>query len=105
MSNEKRTSASVIGNHNIEKPTIRIIYHMARSGGTLISKCLAVMNNVVLLSEVHPFGNINPIAQANKWFHLLTKKDLSYVKRSGGLTFFDAISLIEERCRKKGNIL
>ncbi|MCQ4321759.1 sulfotransferase [Stutzerimonas stutzeri] len=37
-----------------KKPTLRIIHHLACSGGTLISKCLAVQPNVFLLSEIHP---------------------------------------------------
>ncbi|WP_133468407.1 hypothetical protein [Paraglaciecola marina] len=36
------------------KPTLRLIHHFACSGGTLISKCLAALPNVFLLSEVHP---------------------------------------------------
>jgi hypothetical protein len=36
------------------KPVIRVIHHFACSGGTLVSKCLASMPNVFLLSEVHP---------------------------------------------------
>ncbi|MBT81098.1 MAG: hypothetical protein CL587_11995 [Alteromonadaceae bacterium] len=38
----------------IDKPEIRIIHHMACSGGTLISKCLASLPNVFVLSELHP---------------------------------------------------
>ena len=35
---------------------IRIINHWACSGGTIISKCLAALPNIVFLSEVHPFA-------------------------------------------------
>lgn len=38
------------------KPTFRVLHHLARSGGTLISKCIASMQGVTLLSEVHPRG-------------------------------------------------
>jgi hypothetical protein len=40
------------------KPVIRVIHHFACSGGTLVSKCLASMPNVFLLSEVHPHSNL-----------------------------------------------
>lgn len=40
--------------HEHKKPPLRIIFHMACSGGSLISKCLSAMPNVFLLSEVHP---------------------------------------------------
>ena len=33
------------------RPTLRLVHHMARSGGTLISKCLGCMTGVLLLSE------------------------------------------------------
>ena len=36
----------------------RVIHHMACSGGTLISKCLAAMPNVVLLSEIDPLSRM-----------------------------------------------
>lgn len=45
----------VVESRSEEKPTIRIIHHLACSGGTLISKCIAAMPNVFLLSEVHPY--------------------------------------------------
>lgn len=48
----------VCDKHQKEKPTIRIIHHLACSGGTLISKCISAMPNVYLLSEVHPFTDL-----------------------------------------------
>jgi hypothetical protein len=39
-------------------PPARVIHHMACSGGTVISKCLAAMPNVVLLSEIDPLSRI-----------------------------------------------
>lgn len=38
----------------VGKPTVRVIHHLACSGGSLISKCIASLPNVFLLSEVHP---------------------------------------------------
>ncbi|AMN13159.1 hypothetical protein ACZ81_17175 [Alteromonas macleodii] len=40
------------------KPKLRIIHHLACSGGTLISKCLSALPNVYLLSEVHPHTSL-----------------------------------------------
>ncbi|CAH1552854.1 hypothetical protein [Vibrio rotiferianus] len=45
---------SVCDKYQPKRPTIRIIHHLACSGGTLISKCISAMPNVYLLSEVHP---------------------------------------------------
>ncbi|WP_112478442.1 hypothetical protein [Vibrio variabilis] len=44
--------------HEQEKPTIRVIHHLACSGGTLVSKCISAMPNVYLLSEIHPFTEL-----------------------------------------------
>lgn len=41
------------------KPTLRVIHHMACSGGTLISKCVAALPNVFLLSELHPTSTLH----------------------------------------------
>ncbi len=49
----------VFTQHQPNKPTIRIIHHVACSGGTLISKCLSAMPNVYLLSEVHPYTDLH----------------------------------------------
>lgn len=44
--------------HLPEPPPLRSLHHMACSGGTLISKCLSVMPNVTLLSEIDPLSDI-----------------------------------------------
>jgi hypothetical protein len=41
------------------KPDIRVVHHLACSGGTLISKCISAMPNVYLLSEAHPFSDLH----------------------------------------------
>ncbi len=38
------------------KPTIRTLHHLACTGGTVISKCLASMPDVALVSEVNPLN-------------------------------------------------
>jgi len=60
-----------------QKPTIRILRHLARSGGTLISRCLGAMHGVTLLSEVHPEVRTptNPVAQARDWHGLVTRAE------------------------------
>lgn len=47
--------------------SIRIIHHWACSGGTIISRSIASLQNVVLLSEVHPLAYLR-----------LTKPELIY---------------------------
>tara|TARA_A200000113_G_C8857493_1_gene352272 strand:+ start:701 stop:1660 length:960 start_codon:yes stop_codon:yes gene_type:complete len=45
---------AVVAKNQRSKPVIRIIHHLACSGGTLISKCIAALPNTFLLSEIHP---------------------------------------------------
>lgn len=94
-----------------DKPNIRIIHHMARSGGTVICKCIATMHGVCLLSEIHPLGpavgpTFNPLTQAHQWYALLTPDDIKMLQeKQGGIQFADAISLVENRCRENNQIL
>jgi len=37
------------------RPTIRMIHHLPRAGGTVICKCLGAMGDVTLLSELSPY--------------------------------------------------
>ena len=39
-------------------PPIRVVHHWACSGGTIISRSLAQLPRVVLLSEVHPLAHL-----------------------------------------------
>ena len=61
-----------------QKPRIRILRHLARTGGTLITKCLGSMDKVVVLSEVHPavLNATDPMKQAVEWFGLVSKKQM-----------------------------
>ena len=45
---------SIRKKHSNTKPTIRVLHHLACTGGTLISKCISALPNVFLLSEAHP---------------------------------------------------
>lgn len=80
------------------RPTIRIIHHMARSGGTILSKCLGCMNDVLLLSEVHPKGMnwFDPLVQAQRWFNLLSYEEVNRFKPQN-LSFLERISIVYER--------
>ena len=88
----------------MEKPKIRIFNSLARSGGTLVCKCIGCMSDVVLLSEIHPLGThiFNPIAQAHDWYDLVHREDL-LGKES--IDFVEAIQLIERRCTENSKCL
>jgi len=79
---------------------------MARSGGTLIAKCLGCMDSVILLSEIHPYGSTvhNPLQQAAAWFHLFTEKELVTLARQT-FSFIDVIEMIRQRVETSGKQL
>lgn len=52
----------------LPSPPMRSIHHFACSGGTLISKCLASMPNVTLLSEIDPLSRMQIDSQHNQLF-------------------------------------
>jgi len=86
----------------MNKPPIRILSNLARAGGTLVSRCLGAMDNIVLLSEIHPLGThiFNPLAQAQDWYNLMQPED-----SSRQYNFIETIQLIEQRCRASGRTL
>jgi hypothetical protein len=89
------------------RPVLRLVHHMARSGGTLISRCLGCMSGVLLLSEIHPLGTaqFNPLVQAQRWYGLLSSQDLVELRARGRIAFGDAIELIHRRAADSGQRL
>ena len=78
---------------------------MARSGGTLVSKCLASMNEVMLLSEIHPRAGdrFSPVRQAADWFGLVSPEEVLRV--DGAAQFPAAIALLCQRAEAQGRKL
>jgi hypothetical protein len=84
------------------RPVLRLVHHLARTGGTTISKCLAVMPGVALLSEIHPLGieKISALRQARDWFNLVGEDEID---RLGAHPDFAAsIRLIAARASTRG---
>ncbi|QNI99004.1 hypothetical protein SynA1562_00138 [Synechococcus sp. A15-62] len=66
-----------------KKPVIRSIHHLACTGGTLISKCLASMCNVALVGEINPFNETgtkyeltNPLLLLRNNYRKLTEEEI-----------------------------
>lgn len=66
-----------------EKPIIRSLHHLACTGGTLISKCLACMSDVALVGEINPlnktgsrFELTNPILLLQNNYRILTQEEI-----------------------------
>jgi hypothetical protein len=87
---------------------IRLLHHLARSGGTLISRCLASMQGVALLSEIHPaaaavhYPLYDPLDQARRWYELFDAGEVAILGRTRPERFAAVIGSIEERCRARG---
>ncbi|MEP0857776.1 glycosyltransferase [Trichocoleus sp. DQ-U1] len=64
--------------------TFPVIYAFARSGGTLINRCLGCIPGNIVLSEVNPHASVVPIeVQARDWFKLLSPIDFpEFAKKS-----------------------
>lgn len=88
------------------KPVLRTIHHLACTGGTVISKCLAAMPQVALISEVNPlnrFGSkfepTNPLLQLERSYRQLSTQEiksdfLRQIDHAHGICSNDDVDLI-----------
>ncbi len=84
-----------------------LIHHLARTGGTLISRCLGSMDRVCLLSEIHPAGtrHFNPLRQACDWHGLVDQSEVRDLPPDDSKAFADAIHLIASRAQQNESSL
>lgn len=55
-----------------------VFYAFARSGGTLLNRCIGCMPGNFVLSEVNPHASVMPIEQqARDWLHLLADEQVA----------------------------
>jgi len=90
---------------------LRIIHQLARSGGTVVNRCLGCMPGVMLLSEIHPRSANRPdqfhaLVQAHHWFGLLTEADRLMLEQRRAAhwhdwEFADSIALIQQRTSER----
>ena len=87
----------------MSKPELRIFSNLARTGGTLVSRCIGSMDGVALLSEIHPVGSlvsdINILNQAVNWYQLFRSGE---IPRDKSFTFDEITMLIARALDKKG---
>ena len=60
---------------------IRILHNIGGCGGTLLSRCIGVLPDVALFSEINPgavklFQTFDPLYQDKMWLGLLGKEDI-----------------------------
>ncbi len=57
-------------------PRVAVVHQMARTGATLVNRCLGSMRDIQVLSEVHPLDPQCKITrEATRWFQLLGEGD------------------------------
>ena len=71
-----------------EMEPVRLIQHLSCTGGTIISKCIAVMPNVVLLSEVNPASEL-PITSTVRF----APTDMIQLAKQSGIPSFDDLRI------------
>lgn len=94
---------------NTSQPVrVGVLRHLARSGGTVISKCIGCMRGVALLSEVHPaefLQHTRPLLQAKIWHGLVTDDDVARWQAAGRIDLGEALAMIAQRARDRGDAL
>ena len=86
---------------------IRCVHHLARTGGTLISRCLASMHGVCLLSEIHPntTDRFSPVQQAAEWHGLVDPDERTHLETDTPQSFVTTMQLLAQRCRQRDSVL
>lgn len=84
---------------------VTVMLCFARSGGTVLNRCLGMLPNVVMLSEVNPLGGgwgprgadsyTTVGAQAKHWYGIELKSD----------DFSDALVELADACRRRDRVL
>jgi hypothetical protein len=95
----------------LDSEPIRTIHHLSCTGGTLFTKCIAAMPNVVVLNEVDPFS----LMQVPKGKPRFTPTDIVALVRQGQPTlanyetiremFLDSLSLLRRKVWARGGFL
>ncbi|WP_395340304.1 hypothetical protein PN836_016570 [Ningiella sp. W23] len=83
-----RCSEVLEKNKSNEKPILRVVHHFACSGGTIITKCLAAMPNVFVLSETHPLSK-NHVGHLARY----SPTDITTLSRFAGIPDLEKLAI------------
>lgn len=89
------------------RPPVAVVHQLARTGGTLVNRCLGSMQDICVLSETHPFDPQAKIAgQAARWFQLLGEGDTRWLETLSSRppleAYADIVVCLAERCAGRG---
>lgn len=89
----------------MHRPTLPLLHALGRSGATLVGKCLASMQGVALLSEIHPHasGIAGLLRQGRDWLGLLEAGEAE--RLAGSERFVEAVDLLRRRAEARGLVL
>ena len=83
--------------------TIPVLICYSRSGGTIMNRILGSLENVVVLSEVNPWGSFKPmLEQAQEWFGLINDEEKRVLE---GRTFTEQVRELQKRAAGKGRTI
>ncbi len=85
-----------------EPPVLRTLHHLACSGGTLISRCLAALPDVVLLSEVNPSNRNAPAFNPSHPLALLAQQTGPLPEDLVRAEFLAQIEQVQSLCMARG---
>jgi len=91
-------------------PTLRLIHHLPRSGGTVMCKCIGSLPGVILLSEINPRAVsamtplLEPVFQASFWFRLFDEATAAALLASNA-GFAEKIRFIADHAARRGERL
>ncbi len=93
-----------MGSNDSSQPSVSLWLNLARSGGTILARCLGCMDEVVLLSEVHPLGRpmIDPVPQALRWHGLVRANEQDKLQL---MPYAPLIRLMAQRAHAQGKRL
>ena len=86
----------------MDKKKIPVFYAFARSGGTLINRCIGCMKGNVVLSEVNPYFSVVSIEkQAKDWFSLISETEYQLLLKESYANKIDYILTKTQSSHKK----
>jgi len=82
------------------KSELPVLICYSRSGGTLMNRILGSLENVIVLSEVNPWGSFKPMLdQAQDWLSLINGQEKKELERT---TFAEQVRELQKRADLKG---
>lgn len=93
---------SICDKYESKKPTIRIIHHLACSGGAELVKYISAMPNVYLLNEVHPFIRAKNESPSLELTSKTKDKHMPFNVSLNGQIFLDNIKTLHQHVSQLG---